>query len=220
MVYEPNLAIGLLCTHQIITRALNVAIEHSDRSLNAGELDGTFKSGFIFYLQCLKTVLTTHHHLETQKVFPYFRDKIAGLPVDRLNKEHGKIGILLNEIEGTITDLNDESSIEQLNTALTGINDIWHPHIDVEERYFTIEIMNNLLDKDETIRLLEIYREFIMERYIPDYLVIPFQFYNLPPKEREIWAKELPEKITKTLIPVEWKDKWSPMADYLYPDVH
>ena len=219
MVSEPNLAIGLLCAHHIITRALDVTIEHASKSLNAGELDKTSYSGFIDYLQSFKTVITTHHHLETQQVFPYFRDKIPDLPVDKLNKEHGQIGILLNEIGDIIPDLNDESSLEQLDKALIGVNDIWHPHIDVEEQYFTVERMDNLLDKDETIRLLEIYGEFIMERYTPDYLVIPFQFYNLPPAEREIWAQGLPELVTQKLIPIEWKDKWYPMVNFLYPDV-
>jgi hemerythrin-like domain-containing protein len=219
MVNEPNLAVGLLCAHHIITRALDVSIEHCDKSLKAGKLDITSENGFIDYIQSFKTVITTHHHLETQKVFPYFREKIPDLPVDKLNKEHGQIGILLNEIDDIISDLNDESSIEQLNTTLTGINDIWHPHIDVEEQYFTAERMDDLLDKDETIMLLKIYGEFIMERYTPDYLVIPFQYYNLPPAEREIWAQILPEIITQKLIPIEWKDKWSKMADFLYTDV-
>ena len=219
MVYEPNLAIGLLCTHHIITRALNVTIEHSSKSLNTGELDETSKRGFIDYLQSFITVLTTHHHLETQQVFPYFRDKIPDLPVDKLNKEHGQIGIVLNEIGDIIPDLNNESSLKQLNTALTGVNSIWHPHIDVEEQYLTFKTMDNLLDKEETIRLLEIYREFIMERYTPDYLVIPFQFYSLPPAERQIWAQGFPEILTQKLIPIEWKDKWLPMASFLYSDV-
>jgi hemerythrin-like domain-containing protein len=219
MVSEPNLAVGLLCTHHIITRALDVTIKHSNKSSNAEELDETSRRGFIDYVQSFKTTITTHHHLETQKVFPYFRDKIPDLPVDQLNKEHGQIGILLNEIGDIIPDLYDESSLEQLNTTLTGINDIWHPHIDVEEKYFTANRMDDLLDNDETIRLLKIYGEFIMERYTPDYLVVPFQYYNLPPAEREIWAQDLPEIITNKLIPIEWKDKWSKMADFLYPDV-
>jgi hemerythrin-like domain-containing protein len=219
MVSGPNLAIGMLCTHRIITRALDVSIEHCDKSLKAGELDETSKKGFIDYIQSFKTVITTHHHLETQKVFPYFREKIPDLPVDKLNKEHGQIGIHLNEIDDIISDLNDGSSIEQLNKILTGINDIWHPHIDVEEKYFTVKGMDNLLDKDETVILLKIYGEFIMEHYTPDYLVIPFQYYNLTPAERKIWAQDLPEIITKKLIPIEWKDKWSKMSDFLYLDV-
>ena len=218
MVYEPNLATGLLCTHNIITRALDVSI---DKSLNAGEFDETSKTGFIYYIQSLKTVITAHHHLETQQVFPYFRDKIPDLPVVKLNQEHGKIGMLLNEVEEILPDSNNDlnkSSLKQLNTALIGINDIWHPHIDVEEQYFTAERMDDLLDKDEMMDLIKEYREFSLERYLPDYLVIPFQFYNLPPDERKIWLQELPEKLNKNLISVEWKDKWMPMANFLYPD--
>ena len=221
MIMEPNLAVGMICTHHIITRGLDMTIEHSN-NLDLAERSETSQRGFIDYIQSLKTVITTHHHLETQKIFPYFRDKIPDLPVDRLNKEHGQIGMLLMDIDGTINDLNDkklnETFIKQLNTALIGINDVWHPHIDVEEQYLTVEVMDQLLDKDETMKLLESYGEFIMERYQPDYLVIPFQYYNLPPKDREIWAQGLPEIITQKLIPGEWKDKWLPMAEYLYPD--
>ena len=71
MVQEPNLAIDLLCTHNVITRSLDVAVEHCGQSLKSGELNGSSKDGFIDYLECIKTVITTHHHLETQKVFPY-----------------------------------------------------------------------------------------------------------------------------------------------------
>lgn len=217
MVHEPNLATGLLCTHHIITRALDVSIKY----LSDGLIDENLKKGFIDYIQSFKTVLTTHHHLETQKIFPYFRDKIPDLPVDQLNREHGKIGVLLNEIDGIISDTDDEllseNSLEQINTALIGINEVWHPHIEVEEKYFTLEIMDRLLDKEETIRLLESYKPFIMERYKPDYLVLPFQFYNLSPKEREIWARQLPEVITKKMIPIDWKNEWTPMTEFLYP---
>lgn len=221
MVYEPNLAIGLICTHHIITRSLDVAIEHCRKSLSSDGLDETSKRGFIDYIECIKTVLTAHHHLETQMVFPYFRDKIPDLPVDKLNKEHGQIGMHLIKFDDIIPDLKGDSlisSLKQLNEALTGINDIWHPHIDVEEIYLTVEKIGNLLDEDEMIKLIESYRKFSMERYTPDYLVIPFQFYNLPPAQREIWAQELPEN-TQKHISDEWKDKWLPMADFLYHDV-
>lgn len=220
MVYEPNLAIGLLCTHNIITRSLDVVIEHTNKSLNTGELDEALKGGFIDYLLCIKTVITAHHHLETQMVFPYFQDKIPELPVRQLNQEHGQMGMHLIKFDDIIPDLKGDSlisSLKQLNEALTGINDIWYPHKEVEEKYFTAERIGNLLDKDEMMNQVESYREFSRERYQPDYLVIPFQFYNLPPKEREIWVQELPEIFTQKIS--KWKDKWSKMAYFLYPDL-
>ncbi|HOI71060.1 MAG TPA: hypothetical protein PLC38_02105 [Methanobacterium sp.] len=222
MVYEPNLAIDLLCTHNVITRSLEVAAEHCGQSLRSGELDEASKDGFIDYLECIRTVLTTHHHLETQKVFPYFQNKIPELPVKQLNQEHGKIGIHLIKFDDIIPDLKGDSlipSLEQLNEALTGINHVWYPHKELEEKYFTVEKIGNLLDKDEMRGQSEIYREFIIERYQPDYLVMPFQFYNLPPKERDIWAQKFPEIFTHKLISTEWKDKWSNMAEFFYPDV-
>jgi hypothetical protein len=222
MVIEPNLALDLLRTHFIITRALYVTIEHSLKSLNDGELEKSTKTGFIYYVQSFKTVLTTHHHLETQMVFTDFQDKIPDLPVDKLNLEHGKIGKILYEIDDVIIpDLKSDkfikSSLKQLNTALNSIDDIWHPHIKLEEQYFTVERMDNLLNKDEMNKLIETYKKFSMEHNSPDYLTIPFQFLNLPKIHREIWAKELPKMITQKLIPIDWKDKWLPMANFLYP---
>lgn len=219
MVYEPNLATGLLCTHNIITRALDVSLEHCGKSLSSGELDEASKKGFIDYLQCIKTVITAHHHLETQKMFPYFRDKISDLPVDKLNKEHGQIGMQLMKFDDIFPGLTGGSlisSLKQLNETLNVINNIWHPHIEVEEEYLTAEKISALVDEDEMMKLIKEYRKFSMERYTPDYLVIPFQYYNLPRNEREIWARELPET-TQKLLHTEWKDKWLQMADFLFP---
>lgn len=77
------------------------------------------------------------------------------------------------------------------------------------------KISKLLLNEDEMIKQLEIYREFNIERYHPDYLVIPFQYYNLPPKVRDIWALGFPEISDPKFI--IWKDKWSNMAKFLYP---
>ncbi|MCE5214966.1 MAG: hypothetical protein LLF83_09645 [Methanobacterium sp.] len=225
MVDGPSLATDLNCTHSIITRALDVAIEHCNKSLNSGELEESTKKGFIDYVQCFHTVITTHHHLETQMVFPYFKDKISELPVDKLNLEHGKIGKFLFEIDNVIIpDLKsamlNKSSLKQLYKSLIGLDEIWHPHIKLEEKYFTIEKMDNSIDKDEMINLIEIYRKFSMEHNTPDYLVIPFQFYNLPPSKREIWAQELPDIINQKFIQIEWKNKWLPMVNFFYPDVN
>ena len=49
----------------------------------------------------------------------------------------------------------------------------------------------------------------------PDYLVVPFMLYTLPPQERPIFARNLPPIVTEQLVPVGWRDKWEPMKPFL-----
>ena len=35
--------------------------------------------------------------------------------------------------------------------------------------------------------------------------------FNLSPDDRSLIEQQLPEIVTKQLIPIDWKDKWAPM---------
>jgi hypothetical protein len=54
-----------------------------------------------------------------------------------------------------------------------------------------------------------------MEHLKPDYIILPFNFYNLSTKDRGKIAQELPEIVTQQLIPFTWKDKWESMKPFL-----
>jgi hypothetical protein len=45
--------------------------------------------------------------------------------------------------------------------------------------------------------------------------VVPFLLYNLPPEERAIFSQGMPPVVTQELVPVVWKEKWSPMKPFL-----
>ncbi|MGO9387487.1 MAG: hypothetical protein ACLPWD_05485 [Methanobacterium sp.] len=64
-------------------------------------------------------------------------------------------------------------------------------------------------------RLIIEVSEYFQEHTSPPYLIAPFALYNLSPEDRKLQAKGLPEIVTKKLIPIDWKDKWTPMKPFL-----
>jgi hypothetical protein len=46
-------------------------------------------------------------------------------------------------------------------------------------------------------------------------LVVPFLLYNLPPEERAVFSQGMPPIVIQELVPVAWKEKWSPMKPFL-----
>jgi hypothetical protein len=65
------------------------------------------------------------------------------------------------------------------------------------------------------IRIQKEYGEFFQEHTGPAYLVFPFALYNLSPEDRAILAQGFPEMVTKQLVPIDWKDKWTSMQPFL-----
>jgi hypothetical protein len=57
--------------------------------------------------------------------------------------------------------------------------------------------------------------EHAQQHTVPDYLIVPFLLYNLPPDKRTFFAGEMPPVVTEQLVPVAWKDKWAPMKPFL-----
>jgi hypothetical protein len=55
----------------------------------------------------------------------------------------------------------------------------------------------------------------MQEHAKPDYLVVPFTLYNLPPLERTFMARALPPSVVQELVPGPGKEKWQPMAPFL-----
>ena len=93
-----NVGMSLLLIHKAITRGMDVAVERSGLFARVGSLDAAAREGFRTYARTLVTVLHTHHSLEDEIVFPYFRDKVPDAPYDELSSDHLTMGSILREI--------------------------------------------------------------------------------------------------------------------------
>lgn len=204
--------------HKIITRGIKIANQHTNESLKNGILEVSTQDGFLKFVQTFSSVLKAHHMAEDKIIFPYVQDLIPEVPYQRLIDEHEILSVELNRINSAITDFRSEGNVgiflRQLNPALVKIDELWHPHIKIEE-YMIFERIGSLINVDEMIKLRTAFVQFYQKNVGPDYLVAPFSLYNLPPDERAVIEQGLPEIVIKQLIPIDWKDKWAPMKPFL-----
>jgi hemerythrin-like domain-containing protein len=209
----------LIRIHSIITRGLNVAIENSQSLVQRGYPDTSTRDGFVSYVRTFASVLDAHHLLEDELAFPYLRDKLPDVPYDLLMAQHREIVVILNEIKATVEEMKASAhlaeSLNKLNHGLRTIGDIWHPHIRVEEDHFTAEKINALINMEEQERMSRKFSEHSQQHATPDYLVVPFLLYNLLPEERAAFAQAFPPIVTQQLVPIVWREKWTPMAPFL-----
>ena len=215
----PNIGEDYIRFHKVMTRGLAVSLQNIDEFLNMGALETQNREGFLKYVQSFSSVLDGHHLVEDEKVFPYFMDKLPEAPYERLISEHKIFKSGLQEINtglGNLRAENDElKSLKILKSGLGKIDQIWHPHIQIEDTQLYGRVGSLKIDSEEMIRIQKEYLEFFQEHTGPEYLVGPFVLYNLSPEDRAIAAKGLPEIVTKQLVPIEWKDKWAPMQLFL-----
>ena len=215
----PNIGADLARMHSIITRGLDVAIEYSQSFAQRGYPDAPTREGFISYVRSLASVLHAHHLTEDDLAFPYFRDKMPDTPFDSLTADHQEMTPLLEKIDGLIENVEADAQaaepLNDLNGALTQVRDLWHPHIELEEDHLSPEKADELLGMEEQIELGKKFAQHNQEHAGPDHLVVPFLLYNLPPEERAIFSQGMPPIVIQELVPVVWKEKWSPMKPFL-----
>jgi hemerythrin-like domain-containing protein len=216
---QPNVAADMVRIHSVITRGLNVSIEHSQAFAREGFPDASTREGFVSYVQSLVSVLHAHHLAEDELAFPYLRDKMPDTPFDLLTAQHREMVPVLDEIKAAIEAVRAEAQpgegLNDLNRALTKMADMWHPHIQREEDDFSVEIAAELIDVEEHIRLSQMFAQHSQEHSGPDYLVVPFILYNLSAEDRAIMSRAMPPVVTQELVPVAWKEKWAPMSPFL-----
>ena len=216
---KPNIGADLVHIHSIITRALDVSIEHSQSFAQEGYPDESTREGFVSYVQTLVSVLHAHHLTEDDLAFPYFREKLPDVPFDLLTAQHQEMEPILDEIKAAIEEVAADAqageSLNDLNRALTKIAGIWRPHIQREEDHLSAEKADALLDTEEHIRLGKMFAEHNQEHAGPDYLVVPFMLYNLPAEDRAIMSQAMPPIVIQQLVPVAWREKWAPMSPFL-----
>ncbi len=196
-----------------------MAIQHVDDFLEKGVLETSNREGFIKFLQSFSSFVEGHHLVENEKVFPYFMDKLPKVPYEELMDQHKQIEAALQEINNGITGLRTQKdelrSLKLFKSGLGQIDEIWQPHIRIEDSQLYSQVGSLKINSKEMIRLINEVSELFQEHTGPPYLIAPFILYNLSPEDRAIQAKGFPENVIKQLVPIDWKDKWAPMQPYL-----
>jgi hypothetical protein len=215
---SPNVIAGMLSIHAIVSRSLRVALERSEAFVQHGVPDARSHEGFIDYLRCLVSVLNAHHQTEDTLAFPSFREQVDA-PYDLLTEQHGLLHPMLEQARTIIEEAADASRaaepLARLYLVLRDIEELWHPHIGIEEEHFTVDRFAALMPPDEHLRLIGLFLDHTRQLTGPDYLILPFLIYNLEPRLRAIFAAEMPPIVTEQLVPVVWKEKWAPMQPFL-----
>jgi hemerythrin-like domain-containing protein len=215
---QPDLGRDIIIYHKIITRGIEISNKNAQEYLNKEHLEVSSETGFLKYLQTLSSILKAHHMAEDNVIFPYVQNLIPEVPYKRLMDEHEILSAELQKIENTIPDLKSNNdlkiSLRQLNSALAKIDELWHPHIKIEE-HMIYEKIGSMINTPDMIQLKTEFTQFYQKNVSPDYLVVPFSLYNLHPNERALISKGIPEIVIKQMVPIDWKDKWAPMKPFL-----
>jgi len=178
----------LLRIHAAITRGLEIAIENE------------MKIGSPLFMESLFYTINGHHNTEDELIFPFFVDKVPEVPFAELKEEHRKLSELIEKKD------------------LLGIKELFSKHIRTEEKYFTQEKLDSLLDKKEQIEFRMRVGQIAGKNSQPPFLVIPFVLYNLDKDERKVFAKFLPPEVLD-LVTTAWQEKWKPMEHLFYGKV-
>jgi hemerythrin-like domain-containing protein len=215
---QPNIAADLIRIHSVVNRGLSVSLEHGQTFAREGFPDDATREGFVRYVQSLVSVLNAHHLGEDELAFPYLRDLLPDAPFDLLSEQHQQMVPILDETAAAneaVAAGGESQSVTDVVRALTQVDELWHPHIQIEEEQFTVERGAELISVDEHIRLAQLFAKLSQEHAQPDYLVVPFVLYNLAPEDRAIMAAPMPPVVTQELVPKAWKEKWAPMQPFL-----
>jgi len=214
----PNLAQDLIRIHKVITRALNVGKVKGIEYLQSGFPSAQLLLGFTSYTHCLSSVLGSHHQGEDTIAFPAFRKVIPSAPYAQLLVDHHAIEMLLALFPQAIGDVSGdapENGLRIIVDTLQKITEVWEPHIQLEEQYFSKEAITAVIDCEEQKRIGEATSKYSQEHSGPPYWVVPFILFNLDIEDREIMAANFPPMIISELVPKVWKDQWAPMKSFL-----
>ncbi len=148
-LHRPSIAGDLRRIHLAITRALDIAIEHSS-------VVDSVSTGFINYVESWLSLLHSHHLVEDELIFPYLKEKITDVPFDLMEAQHQEMLPVLDEIEARLTAIKQRQIqavrlLPELNRQLIKLRDIWQPHFQTEEEYIT-EAKLSSIDMSRTTR--------------------------------------------------------------------
>jgi hemerythrin-like domain-containing protein len=212
---KPNVGASLLAVHSVISRGLEVA--RGSAREQEGVAPGDARQGYADFLHSLSSFLHGHHLTEDDLVFPYFKKLIPDEPFDKLSADHKKMEPLIRALDegGDFWKAGDDERMAEITAALDSLREIWYPHIKIEEGFYNPEKLDKLLPAEEHVRLIQQFSQYSMENSGPDYLIVPFFLFSLPPELRARIAAMLPPVVIEELVPVTWKDRWAPMKPFL-----
>jgi hemerythrin-like domain-containing protein len=215
----PNIGVLMVHIHNAVTRGLDVAIERSAAFIKDGYPDAKTQDSFITYARTLGLLINAHHLTEDNVVFPYLRLKLPKAPFKKLSADHKKMDGLLKDIQIACNMMAVQPQggepLKNLNIAVTGISEIWHPHIAIELfNIYEAKRTEDVMSTDEQIKLMTDAAMYSMKEGDPGYMV-PFILYNLQGDDRAYMEHTLPAPFLKELIPVVWKNKWEPMKPFI-----
>jgi hypothetical protein len=214
----PALAQVFLLIHKVISHGLIVSVAKGADFIQVGFPDPGMRTGYALYVQSLAAVLDAHHLGEDEIAFPAFREKIPAAPYDRLAKHHQEIVSLLDLVGNTISPVEERGEAADLAALVEGlrkISDIWRPHIQTEEWYFSEDALAAVMSPEEQNRVSAAMGKHNQEHATPDYLALPFVLFNLDTEDRAAMAATMPKMIVEELIPKAWKGQWAPMKPFL-----
>jgi hemerythrin-like domain-containing protein len=174
--------------------------------------------GLINYLRSLLSLFHSHHLVEDDLIFPYFKANQLAAPYEIMNEQHQALLPVLDNFEKSIdnwaSDWKNPQFVANLKETLQQLQKLWTPHFQLEEEYLCEDKISSLISDQEQVKLAHEFGEYAAKHIEKDYLVIPFILYNLPPEERTLMAKVFPPIVSEQLVPYEWRDKWESMSPF------
>ena len=208
---KPNIGLDLQRIHRVITRGVAVAQEKCEAFAEAGFPDNTTREGFWKYCQGLEANAHGHHRTEDDLFFPYLRSRITGTDFDQLMAEHQELHGILAKMQAA----REAGSLADLGRALSEMAELWHPHIEKEQRELSPETMAEVMTVPEHIEMAQKAAAHSQEHAQPAPLAVPFLLYNLEADDRAHFLGVMPPVLTQQLVPIVWKDEWAPMKPFL-----
>lgn len=216
---ESSLSSDLLAFHHVISRAMAVSLERAREYGRKGFPDAAVRRGYLDYVTCLVTLTRAHHDTEDELVFPAFDARMPTVPFDILDAQHGRLLPLLDAVAASVeagaAGRPGAEWLPQLADSLESLGELWTEHIGVEEKHLTAEAISRAFSAAEQEELSRKASEHGQKLAQPAPLLLPFVLFNLDPAERAVLAAKLPPPLVKQLIPIDWKEAWSPMKPFL-----
>jgi hemerythrin-like domain-containing protein len=216
---QPNVALSLLAIHAVITRGVRVSLESAHRFIETGYPDPATQEGFTNYILALAVTIHGHHSMEDLLAFPKLKEHVPDAPYELLFSQHQLMLPLLDGlnvfVEKSRAGDQSKEALSLLENHLLKFDELWHPHIGIEEENFTVQKLAALMTPDVHISLLQVFGAFSQQHSQPAYLTIPFTLYNLEPDVRQALASGMPAEVTQSLVPVVWKEQWASMRPFL-----
>ena len=206
--------------HRVISRALDVTIKSGSRYSREGLPDTRTRNGLGTYLDCLATLLYSHHMNEDAFIFPYYQTRAVDAPYERLLDEHQQLEPLIERIRGMVAGpAVARVGVDQMGAiaaTATEIRDVWVPHIDAEESWFGPEALSKVMSVEA--RLDSGHKgAHNVRRYQPgaSLTLLPFIIYNLEGEERAVFEGTVHWIATKVLVPMFWRKQREKMGRLL-----